>query len=255
MAQAPAESAPLTRQQADQWAEEWTRRWSALAQESILEHPFMLRVQRGEVSREGIARFTENWYEWAKTVGTSGACLYHRHLSVFKLHPDLDAHVLQRIAEEVIRPSKPGHAHALEALFAPLDLPPPGPQPRGLLREMRGFTAFIRRLHLEGTFAEVHACQYGPNIAPFARTWLDALPRHYGVPPDALVYWREYADFDTRESGGGILGTRQETLYVLSRIHERGLLEARPGWGMEYTAETSLRMWELFLTGCEKSLR
>jgi hypothetical protein len=254
MAQATAGPAPVPPQEAEQWAEAWVARWSKLAEEIILGHPFVARVQRGELSREGVARFTENWYEWARTVGMSGACLYHRHLAVFKLHPDLDAHVLGRIAEEVIRPSKPGHAHALEALFPALGIPAPGPQPRGLIREMRGFAFFMRRLHLEGTFAEVHSCQYGPNMAPFARIWREALTTHYGVSPEATLYWQEYADFDTRPSGGGILGTRQENLFVLSRIKERGLVEARPGWGMDYTAETSLRMWELFLTGCHKTL-
>lgn len=213
----------------------------------------MKKVERGQISLEGVRRFTENWYQWARMVTYSGAGLYHRHLSVFKLYPDLDAHVLDRIAQELVRPVKTGPARALAMLFPALGIDPSRKQSPRLIPEMRGFTAFIRRLHLEGTFAEVHSCQYGPNIAPFARAWLSALTKHYGVSQEAALYWRDYSDFDTRGEGGGILGTRQENLFVITRIKELSLVEARPGWGMEYAGEMSLRMWELFLKGCDKA--
>jgi pyrroloquinoline quinone (PQQ) biosynthesis protein C len=235
------------------WAEEWLNRWSRVARDMIHSHPFMKKVERGQVSPEGVRGFTENWYHWARTMGMSGASLYHRHLPVFKLYPDLDSHVLDRIAQELVQPLKGGHARALERLFPVLGIDPGRKSMPRLLPEMRGFIAFVRRLHMEGTFAEVHSCQYGPNIAPFARAWADALATHYGVPQQANLYWEEYRHFDERRSGGGILGTRQQHLFLLTRIKELGLTEKRPGWGMEYAAEISLGMWELFLNGCEKA--
>lgn len=244
---------PISKEEAQQWAEEWVERWNKLAQEIIHSHPFMMKLQKGQLTREGVRQFTENWYQWVRTVGMSGAGLYHRHLTVFKHHPDLDAHILDRIAQELVRPVKAGHGRALESLFPALGIESDLRQRPNLIPEMRGFSAFIRRLHLEGTFAEVHSWQYGSNMATFAKTWVDALTQHYGVPSEATIYWRDYCDYDIRPSGGGILGTRQEILFVLRRIKELDLEEERPGWGMEYTAEMSLRMWELFLTGCSKA--
>ncbi len=253
MAESAVTTVPVSTEEAQQWAEGWVERWNKLAQEIIHSHPFMTKLQKGQLTREGVRQFTENWYQWVRTIGMSGAGLYHRHLTVFKHHPDLDAHVLDRIAQELVRPVKAGHGRALEALFPALGIESVQRQIPNLIPEMTGFIAFIRRLHLEGTFAEVHSCQFGPNIAAFARSWVDALTKHHGVPPDATLYWRDYCDFNTRSTGGGILGTRQENLYVLRRIKELGLVEERPGWGMEYTAEMSLRMWELFLKGCNKA--
>lgn len=240
-------------EEARQWAEEWVGRWNRLAREIIHSHPFMEKIERGKLSLEGIRGFTENWYQWAKAVGMSGAGLYHRHLPIFKLYPDLDAHVLDRIAQELVRPVKAGHARAFETLFPALGIAAARRERPNLIPEMRGFIAFGRRLHVEGTFSEVHSCQYGANIAPFARIWAAALTKHYKLPKEATIYWQEYCEFDTRPEGGGILGTRQENLFVLRRIKELGLQEARPGWGMDYAAEISLRMWELFLKGCNKA--
>lgn len=253
MGEAEPSRSVVPHEEARAWAEEWLHRWNRVARDMILSHPFMEKLERGKISREGIRGFSENWYHWARAMGMSGASLYHRHLPVFKLYPDLDAHILNRIAQELVIPLKGGHGRAFERLFPVLGIDPGRKQNPRLIPEMRGFIAFVRRLHMEGTFSEVHSCQYGPNIAPFAAAWAGALTRHYGVPQEALLYWEEYKTFDDRPSGGGILGTRQENLFVLSRIKERGLEEKRPGWGMDYTAEISLGMWELFLNGCEKA--
>ncbi len=253
MAEFATTSISVTEEEAQKWAEEWVNHWSELAQEIIHSHPFMTKLQKDQLTLAGVQQFTENWYHWVRAMGMSGAGLYHRHLTVFKHHPDLDAHVLDRIAQELVRPVKAGHGRALEALFPSLRIHNLQRQIPNLIPEMRGLIAFVRRLHLEGTFAEVHSCQYGPNIAPFAKIWVEALSKHYGVPSNATLYWRDYCDYDTRPAGGGILGTREENLFVLRRIKELGLLEERPGWGMIYTAEMSLRMWELFLNGCHKT--
>lgn len=254
MGEAEIEQGAAASENARAWAEEWLNRWSRIAQKTIHSHPFMKKVELGRLSREAVSAFTENWYHWARTMGMSGASLYHRHLPIFKLYPDLDSHVLDRIAQELVQPLKGGHARALERLFPVLGIDPARKSTPRLLPEMRGFIAFVRRLHMEGTFAEVHSCQYGPNIAPFAQVWHDSLARHYGVPEEANLYWEEYRHFDARRSGGGILGTRPQHIFLLTRITELGLQERRPGWGMEYAAKISLGMWELFLDGCEKTL-
>ncbi len=97
-------TASVSEEEAQKWAEQWVKRWSELAQEIIHSHPFMTKLQKGQLTPEGVRQFTENWYHWVRAIGMSGAGLYHRHLTVFKHYPDLDSHVLDRIAQELVRP-------------------------------------------------------------------------------------------------------------------------------------------------------
>lgn len=230
------------------------KRGRALAEKRILKHPFVRALERGQLSRGAVASFHEQWSRVARRITASYVGHYQHFIHFYKLNPDLEIQVTSRIGNEVEHPVKGGRPRTLDPLLEALGSSREIALKADLFIETDFLIAFLGRLFLEATFAETSALQLGNVIAPFARLCRESLSKNYGVSPEACLYWDTYAKHDTAETGGGALGTVAENRTALFAIYERGLVTERPGWGVNYVGETSIRLWEMFLDGCKRHL-
>jgi len=218
-----------------------------LVGEYIMAHPFTRRLEAGDLPLEVIQSATLDWYTFHRKLGASFARLYHRFIVICRAHTDIEEELLERISHELTRPKAGGRTllfrdsvKALSVSDSMLNNPPQG-------ADLRGFVALFGRLHSEGTFAEVVACQFGSAFAPYARLWHGVLKNQCEVADHANQFWEINSNLDQDKTGGGALGTRSENGYLLRRMFEEGLTETRYNWSVEYAAEMAVKLWALLL--------
>jgi pyrroloquinoline quinone (PQQ) biosynthesis protein C len=213
----------------------------------ILEHPFTLRLQKGNLPGEAVQTAVVDWYFFHRLLAASFSRLYERFIHIARTYPDIEEELLERISHEVTQPKAGGRTLLLRQLARALEISDSRLNGSPQSGELRGFIAFYGRLHSAGTFSEVTASQLGSVLAPYARIWSEALKERYGVPDEARLYWEMNSRLDGEESGGGALGTRRENGYLLRRVFEEGLTETRYNWSMEYAAEMAVKLWAYVL--------
>jgi len=218
-----------------------------LVGEYIMDHPFTRRLEAGDLPLEVIQAAYLDWYNFHRKLAASFARLYHRLIVICRTYTDIEEEFLERISYELTRPKAGGRTlllrNSVKALGVPeatLSNPPQG-------ADLRGFVALFSRLHSEGTFAEIVACQFGSAFAPYARLWHNVLKNRHGVADHANEYWELNSRLDKDKTGGGALGTRYENAYLLRRLFEEGLTETRYNWSVEYAAEMAVKLWALLL--------
>ncbi len=217
-----------------------------LVGEYIMEHPFTRRLEAGDLPLEVIQAACLDWYTFHRKLAASFGRLYHRFIVICRAHTDIEEEFLERISHELTRPKAGGRTLLLRDSVIALNVPEDKliNPPQGA--DLRGFVALFSRLHSEGTFAEVVACQFGSAFAPYARLWHSAL-KNREVKDHANQYWAINSNLDQDKTGGGALGTRSENAYLLRRLFEEGLTETRYNWSVEYAAEMAVKLWALLL--------
>jgi pyrroloquinoline quinone (PQQ) biosynthesis protein C len=213
----------------------------------IFEHPFTLRLKKGDLPREAVQAAVLDWYFFHRLLAASFSRLYERFVDISRTFPDIEEELLERISHEVTQPKAGGRTLLLRQLAQALEIPEDRINGSPQTGELRGFIAFFGRLHSAGTFAEVTSSQLGSVLAPYARIWSETLKERYDVPEAARRYWEMNAGLDREKSGGGALGTRQENAYLVRRVFEEGLTETRYNWSMDYAAGMAVKLWAYVL--------
>ena len=208
----------------------------------VLGHPFMTDLEQGILTRQRLHGFLLNWYTWVFEINMAAATWLHRFGPVLKAHPDLMEVVNDKIADELITPTKGGHIQTLEALALALGLERDQLVHYQLIPEARAWLDYFVRLQTEGTFAECVAGYLGEGCFPeVAAVWERALTTHYGLRPEDVLYFRLHGEQD--------LEHKKANLYILRKLCEVDLIEERPGWSLEYANSTSGQLFVLFLDG------
>jgi thiaminase len=213
----------------------------------ILEHPFTLRLKKGDLPKEAVQAAVLDWYFFHRAFAASFSRLYERFIHISRTFPDIEEELLERISQEVTQPKAGGRTLLLRQLALALGVPEGRLNASPQAVDLRGFIAFFGRLHSEGTFAEVMSAQPGSVFAPYARIWQEALEARHELPAQATKYWEMNSTLDREAGGGGALGTRQENAYLLRRAFEEGLTEVRYNWSMDYAAEMAVKLWAYLL--------
>jgi hypothetical protein len=118
-----------------------------------------------------------------------------------------------------------------------------------LMPEARAWVDFHVRLLTEGTLAEAAAdfiCE--GEFGHFAKIFFEALTTRYHFTRQAADYFREHHEADAVGKEGQLShGERGKGL--LRTLLQEGLAEERTGWGVEYTIDITVSMFELLLDG------
>lgn len=213
----------------------------------ILEHPFTVRLKKGDLPKEAVQAAVLDWYFFQRLFAASYSRMYERFIHISRTFPDIEEELLERISHEITQPKAGGRTLLLRQLAKAIDISEARINSSPQSGELRGLIGFFGRLHSNGTFAEVMSSQLGSVFAPYARVWSDALKNHFGVTDEARRYWEMNSALDREKSGGGALGTRQENAYLLRRVFEEGLTETRYNWSMDYAAEMAVKLWAYVL--------
>ena len=100
---------PVGRQEAERIGNEYVTLAARLYDQRLLSHPFMRGLERGTVSNDQLRMFIQNWYTFALEVNTAASTVYHRFISFYKTHPEMEDLITSTISEEFSEPG-PGAA-------------------------------------------------------------------------------------------------------------------------------------------------
>jgi pyrroloquinoline quinone (PQQ) biosynthesis protein C len=207
-----------------------------------LGHRFMLELAEGQLSLEQIKGFLLNWYTWTFEINMATATWLHRFGPILKTHPDIAEVLHEKIADELITPTRRGHIETLETFGTALGLKREELINARLIPEARAWLDYFVRLVLEGTFAECVAGYLGEGCFPeFAKIFEQALTTHYGLSKADVKYFRIHGEQDEVHGPGN--------QYILRRLIETGNHQERPGWGIEYVTSTGGQLFVAFLDG------
>lgn len=240
---------PISRAQAEAVVTEYTDLASRLYRERLFAHPFTVGLQNGTVPDHQLRGFLQNWYTFALEVNTASSTVYHRFISFFKTHRELEDLITSTIAEEFSSPGPGGHIRTVQRAGEAGGLSPDEMIKAHLVPEARAWVDFHVRLLTEGTLAEVAAdyiCE--GEFGHFAKIYHDALTTRYGFTRKSAGYFKDHFESDAVGKPNKIShGDRGRA--ILITLLEEGLAEERAGWGIEYTIDITVSMFELLLDG------
>jgi pyrroloquinoline quinone (PQQ) biosynthesis protein C len=240
---------PVSRSQAEASVTEYTALAKKLYEERLFSHPFMLGLQNGTTPDHQLRGWLQNWYTFALEVNTASSTIYHRFVSFFKMHPQLEELMTTTIAEEFSQPGPGGHIRTVERAGAAAGLTPDEMISARLVPEARAWVDFHVRLLTEGTLAEAAAdyiCE--GEFGHFAKIYHDALTTRYGFTRKSAGYFKDHFESDAvSKADRPSHGDRGRA--ILTTLFEEGLVEERAGWGIEYTIDITVSMFELLLDG------
>jgi pyrroloquinoline quinone (PQQ) biosynthesis protein C len=122
-----------------------------------------------------------------------------------------------------------------------------------LIPEARGLVDARVRLWRDGPMAEAWAsslCE--TQIGIWMGMWHKALTTHYGMDPEKVQYFSKHYEADTEEHEEGVMAHGLGNGYILQKLLEDGYRPERPGWTLDYSAQLSVDLYEVFLDGLHK---
>ncbi len=220
-----------------------------LYEERLFNHPLILGMKEGTTPDHQIKGFLLNWYTFAQEVNTAASTIYHRFISWFKVHRELEELTLDVIAEEFNQPGPGGHIRTVQRTCEAAGLTLDEIVHAKLVPEARAWVDFHVRLLTEGTLAETAAdfiCEGA--FGHFAKILFEVLTTRYGFTRQSADYFREHYEADAVGTEDKLSHGKRGTL-MLQALLQEGMLEERTGWGVEYTIDITVSMFELLLDG------
>jgi pyrroloquinoline quinone (PQQ) biosynthesis protein C len=231
---------------------EYTALARKLYHERLFSHPFTVGLQQGTLPDHQLRGFLQNWYTFALEVNTASATVYHRFVSFFKTHSALEELITATIAEEFNTPGPGGHIRTVQRAGEALGLRADEMISARLIPEARAWVDFHVRLLSEGTLAEAAAdyiCE--GEFGHFAKIYFEALTSRYGHTRQSASYFSDHFQSDAvGKPNMPSHGDRGRA--ILMTLLEEGIAEERTGWGIEYTIDITVSMFELLLDGILK---
>ena len=219
------------------------QRWK----ERVTDSRFMRALAAGSLSRKALELFFKNWGSYTIEINTVEAASYHKHISFFRKHRDLMGPMAQKLADELIHPKPPGHVHVVLETARALGISEDDIFLAPMLAEFRAKLDFKRSILWEGTVAEFYAAgateeQTGYWSAEFFK----ALTTHYGLSREQAVYFSTHEEADLKEHDG-TMGHGSFRRLVLQRLLQDGMAYSRPGYTLEYCAQTAVDLHGVIL--------
>lgn len=240
----------MSAEEAGKVVQEYTAFAKMLYQERLFEHPFMRGLKEGRTPDHQLKAFIKNWYTFALEVNTATATVYHRHISFFKTHQELENLFTATIAEEFAAPGPGGHIRIMQRVGEAAGLSARDMIEAHLIPEARAWVDFQVRLLTEGTLAEVASdfiCEGA--FGDFARIFFEALISKYKFSPTSSAYFSEHYESDAVGRGPEQTSHGERGQALLSTLLQEGLAAERAGWGIGYTIDITVAMFELLLDG------
>lgn len=225
----------------------------SLYQQRLLDHPFMRSLKDGSLSNGQLTLFIQNWYTFALEVNTSASTLYHRFISFYKTHPVMENLITATIAEEFSQPGPGGHIRIMQRVGEAVGLSREELAEAPLIPEARAWVDFQVRLLTEGTLAEAAVdfiCE--GEFGHFAKVFFEALTTRYNFTTRSSQYFEDHFEADAKGNKGqkeAALSHGERGKALLVTLLEEGLAEERAGWGLDYTVNITIAMFELLLDG------
>ncbi|MEM0118373.1 MAG: iron-containing redox enzyme family protein [Conexivisphaerales archaeon] len=209
-------------------------------------HPFIRSIRDGTMTTQNFRIF---YMQWGKVIGELILTLYANTMSRFNWillkYPDIQSAVVSHMVEELSHQDINGvymitaralgidHKDVIEA---------------NLMPELQAYLNWVVKLSYQGTFAEIRASSFANEgcLSSVSSAIAPSLVKNYGLTKDQAAYYFEHGPADREHV--------KVNAYILSRLIDLGLAEERPGYGLEYCAETICKTNLLMFDGVYKAL-
>ncbi|MEM3684468.1 MAG: iron-containing redox enzyme family protein [Conexivisphaerales archaeon] len=209
------------------------------------EHPFIKSIENGSMP---IQKFRMFYTQWGKVIGELILTLYSNTLSRFNWvllkYPDIQNAVVSHMVEELSHQDARGvymvtaralgidHKEIVEAKILP---------------ELQAYLNWVVKLSYQGTFAEIRASSFANEgcLSSVSSAIAPSLIEKYGLTKEEAAYYIEHGPADKEHV--------RINAYIIGRLIDLGLAEERPGYGMQYCAETICKTNLLMLDGVYKA--
>jgi len=239
----------LSEKEAHQVVDQLYSRVLARGEEKITRGRFMTRLAEGQLDQESLKTFWLNWTRFVSEINNFAQVAYQRHLGFFLEHLDLMTPFADKVADELIHPRPPGHLLLVWRQGEVFGLSREQMVHYPMLPACRGMLDFARGLLYEGTMIEFWSSFAAEEyVGHWARAFRLGLKR-MGYTEDQLVYFKTHEEADLVEHQG-VMGHGQFNRAVLTRLLTRGKTHFRPGYSLEYCADTAIDLYALFVDRC-----
>jgi pyrroloquinoline quinone (PQQ) biosynthesis protein C len=209
------------------------------------EHSFIKAVEDGRITFD---QFKGYYTQWGKVIGELILTLYSNTLSRFNSilmkHTDLQKMVVEHMEEELSHQDPEGvymaTARALGIRYNDV-------VESKIIPEMQAYLNWVVKLSYQGTFAEIRASSLANEgcLSAVSGALAPAIIKSFGLSQDQAAYYVEHGPADKKHV--------EVNAYVLGRLIDLGIAEERPGYGIEYCAETICKTNFLMLDGAYKA--
>ncbi len=214
-------------------------------QQRISQGPFMTQLREGRLPLPCLRRFFKDWGIFSVEVVALNAVSYYVHLPFFIRNYDLLPAFTEKIAEELVSPTPPGHTLILLETAEALGLSREEVLGQPASAAGRAISDYCRRIFQDGSIIELWGLHvYEETLGLWSKQWAEALSAHYGLSKQQAVYFTAHAEADLVQHDGR-MGHGPLNRMILQRILEQGMTTSKLGYDPKYCAFTMVDLQSL----------
>ncbi len=214
-------------------------------QRRISQGPFMTQLREGRLPLPCLRRFFKDWGIFSVEVVALNAVSYYVHLPFFVRNYDLLPAFTEKIAEELVSPTPPGHTLILLETAEALGLSREEVLGQPASAAGRAISDYCRRIFQDGSIIELWGLHvYEETLGLWSKQWAEALSAHYGLSKRQAVYFTAHAEADLVQHDGR-MGHGPLNRMILQRILEQGMTTSKLGYDPKYCAFTMVDLHSL----------
>ena len=211
----------------------------------ISQGPFMSRLREGHLPLPCLRRFFKDWGMFSIEVVALNAVSYYVHLPFFVRNYDLLPAFTEKIAEELVSPTPPGHTLILLETAEALGLSRQEVLGEPASAAGRAISDYCRRIFQDGSIIELWALHvYEETLGLWSKQWAEALTAHYHMTKRQAVYFTAHAEADLVQHDGR-MGHGPLNRMILQRILEQDMTTGKLGYDLQYCASTMVDLQSL----------
>jgi len=221
------------------------KRVNELFDQKIMNHPFVHDLKHGELTLDQVKGFALNWHACATHLNSAFPLIYFRFIGFILKQTDIKELLIKKIVEETAAPEPGSLMKKLGKFSECLGFTTQDLVNARLFPETFGYISYFDRVFTEGSLAEICA-----SLLPEGLYYRKLFPvigqeliKQYGLGEHDTNYFMQEGRGSTCDATNGEL---------LERLINTGAIGERPDWGVEYLAETSVRILAFFLSGVYK---
>ena len=217
-------------------------------EQKIGQGPFMTQLREGRLPLACVRRFFKDWGMFSVEVVALNAVSYYVHLPFFLRNYDLLPAFTEKIAEELVSPTPPGHTLILLETARALGLSRQEVLGQPASAAGRAISDYCRRIFQDGSIIELWGLHvYEETLGLWSKQWANALTSHYQMSKQQAVYFTAHAEADLVQHDGR-MGHGPLNRMILQRILEQDMTASKLGYDPKYCAFTMVDLQSLMET-------
>ncbi len=243
------EGKPMPREEAKKIVDGLYKKMHARWKEKVTESLFMRKLQDGSLPMEAIRLYYRNWASFVLTINTLGLAVYYKQVDFLKKYLNLMRSFASKLVDEFGKPEPPGHILILIRTGEALGLTEREVLDTPQLPAARALGDFHKVVVWDGALQDYWASVvWEEAMGYFAQEWRQALMKNYKLDLSQVVYYSAHYEADLKEHEG-TASHADIVRGVLEYMLEKGYVDERVGYGLEYCAVTPCDLNGVMLQG------